>query len=277
MAHWCNVVLKKAAAAEVRSSRWAALDLALRLLGGPEDLAKWSAGWSREDGLLDNVSCEGVALVDFDDRRLLVHAGRSIQFVLPVRLAYLDRLRRAWPQWTVDWADAGVIDAARHLGWDSAPLDLTPLRAAGKAELGAPSPDGAFTWITLADGEAHDYPFAPEPGPLLLVGPELLDVCRGRATHPLPREDRLGGGLLLRPSARRLGWWSTGRLHPTDAQTEAAWREWTVERLPEGLRSQVAESGRDASLHMVTAAEVERCLEQELAFKPDSNSWRDRA
>ena len=271
MGHRCNLVVKREGAVAVYYSHWGALSLLADLLKGPSSIDDWVKECEREEQLLDNVFCEGVALADFDHQLLLLQGGLQVQYILPVRRAYLEMARACWPEWRVEWAIRGVIDVAQHAGLPTTGLDQHPLALPPEDQLRTPGMIGSFSWVTVVGDVTQDYSFRPMPGQLLLVGPRLLDCCQQGTPGQLPAEDHLGGGLLLKPDARYLGWWSTNDLRPAAADVETIWPGWQVHELTQGLRDQVAGSGRDPAPYTVSAESVRKYIADELfpGIEPD--------
>jgi hypothetical protein len=158
----------------------------------------------------------------------------------------------------------GVLDVAQHVGLPTTGLDLKPLVCPSDAELKKPGHLGSFSWVTVVGDVTEDFAFGLQPGELLLVGPRLLDYCKDRVPGQLPIEDNLGGGLLLKPASRYLGWWSGGDLQPAAADVAAAWPGWQIHELPQALRDQAAGSGRDPSAYALSAERIRQYIADEL-------------
>ena len=263
--HRCNYVVRENAEVRTYYSQSGALSLPREALSGPAAFLEM-VRQARSDGLLaDDVFSEGDAFVDVDARELWIQTGLVIRLMRPVREAYTRGLAAAWPEWRVFWCDGGIVDIASHLGWERPDLRKSKALAPPNEAALLDTRSGAFSWVTVVnDGAIRDWPFQPEPAELLLIGPELLQVCERKTPEGLPREDHLGGGLLLEPRIRRVGWWSCGNYRPTADQIARAWRGWQVEELKGGLPAQVGRSGRDSQPFALTDHEVARYLEMDL-------------
>src|SRR5262249_30938330 len=163
MGHRCNLVVNRGGAVEVYYSHWGALSLLADLLRGPGAIGDWVTDCRRDQQLLDNVWSEGIALADFDEQLLLLNGGLAIQYILPVRLAYIEMARRSWPGWRVEWAHRGVVDVAKHIGLQSSDLDKKPLVRPSDADLQKSVTSGAFSWVTVVEEETEDFSFGLEP------------------------------------------------------------------------------------------------------------------
>lgn len=266
MGHRCNLVVKRGGTVEIYYSHWGALSLLADVLKGPGAFGDWLKDCKREQELLDSVWSEGIALADFDDELLLLRGGIAVRYILPVRHAYLEMARTSWPRWRVEWAHRGVVDVARHVGLATPGLDRKPLVCPSDAEL---RKAGSFSWVTVVEEATADFPFGQEPAELMLLGPTLLEYCKERPPGRLPAEDQLGGGLLLKPGTRYLGWWSAGELRPATA--DAAWPGWQVQELSQALRDQAVGSDRDPSALILSTDRVRKYIADELfpGVQPD--------
>jgi hypothetical protein len=91
--------------------------------------------------MLDDVWCEGAALMDIDNKVLLLFGGEDIKFDPPLRRVYLQLLRSAWSGWGIRWAFEGVVDIADYLG-----LDRLTVRSNREARFDfPPAPAGEWT------------------------------------------------------------------------------------------------------------------------------------
>jgi hypothetical protein len=130
-----NYAIIERGVVELFWSRWGGQSVVDDLLAGPagataairpvagrnpppdDDLAavlRWK-GPDRTDSLMDDVFCEGAALIDHDQRVLLAY-----QWLVGYD-AFVDALvglEAAWPGWQVRWAFDGIGDIAAHLGKD---------------------------------------------------------------------------------------------------------------------------------------------------------------
>lgn len=257
MGHRCNYLIKEGAQTSIFYSQWGALGLLADVLAGPTPLVRMIRECTPEKELLDSVFAEGVVLVDLDRNELTVWGGSSVQYLRPVRAAYLQLLQASWPKWKVGWSRSGIVGIVEALGGDTTEVERNALTCPDVAKLEARS-STPFTWATLLEeGAVLDVGLNPEPGEVLLLGPSLLQYVRGKAPGVLPREDNLGGGVLVCPEQRSLHWWSSGRYWPSDSQLAACWPGWGLQYLEGGLPAQVKLSGREP--HAVALSEAEVC------------------
>jgi hypothetical protein len=65
---------------------------------------------------LDEVWCEGGAVVDCDRKTLTWFGGEDVKYEIPARRALLELMKRPWTGWEVKWAWGGVAEIGAYLG-----------------------------------------------------------------------------------------------------------------------------------------------------------------
>ncbi|MER6366072.1 hypothetical protein [Kitasatospora sp. NPDC001527] len=223
------VVVREDGAYELYLSRFGAVGIDLDLLAGPVRTLSTLRHMSADGWWLDDVLCQGAALVDLRRRVLLLFALEGPSTVLRHRAAALELLRRAWAGWEVRWAYDGNAELRAHLG-----LDPEFVRDRGCAAL-------AGALLAPEDEEFTD----PEPMvAVATVGPDRCHVVANTGDHPV-REgvallDRLAAapehgvcrvaaeaGIHVDPLRRQVGWWTLGAV-PEAYGTPRRWPGWTV-------------------------------------------------
>lgn len=266
LGHRCNYIVREGAVNHVYYSQWGALGICTDALEGPEPFTAMIRDCTKEDEtrLLDNIFGEGVALVDLDARELHIQGGLVIKYILPVRRAYMQFLTASWPGWSVRWSERGIVDVAAHLGWPVEKVDKQPI-VVPTDEAMANEKKEPYTWVSVAHGDVvHDFPFDPRPDEVMIAGAQrVLESCDKKAPAPLPREDRLGGGLLIQRKERMVGWWTCSGRSSSD-QITAGWPGWRIEYLDGGLPDQVSRSGRDPSNITMPEDAITHALQREL-------------
>ncbi|MFD0404403.1 hypothetical protein [Kitasatospora sp. NPDC127116] len=262
------VVVRENGEYELYLSRFGAVGIDLDLLAGPTEALSMVQRLRVDDWWLDDVHCQGAALIDLGRRVLLVFAWEGPSAVMRHRAAALELLREAWAGWDVRWSYDGPAELRSYLGLDP---ELVRDRGHGvlAGELLEPDPED------LAD---------PEPMvAVVTVGSDRCYVVANVADHPI-REgisllDRLDGGpeqavcrmpaeggVHVDPVRRRVGWWVLG------ASAEAyempqRWPGWTVEFWQDRWEEHVRRSGgrfrpppvdRDRALAEIRAAVAHR-------------------
>ncbi|RRQ73513.1 hypothetical protein CQW39_29705 [Streptomyces griseofuscus] len=157
-------------------SHWAAGRVVDELLPGPAAATRCFRAQRKIEEWLDDVWCEGAALVDHDRR-------------IPLRFGFADSwadhratravLARTWPGWDVRFAHDGMGDLTRHLGIGR---DLT--RAPGWFETFEPvefaGGESTEPWsvvsLRLPDESVRAWGSAWEPIEHLACGPALIGL-----------------------------------------------------------------------------------------------------
>ncbi|MFE6871244.1 hypothetical protein ACFVFS_32385 [Kitasatospora sp. NPDC057692] len=224
------VVVRESGEYELYVSRFGAVGIDLDLLAGPTAALAMVRRLHVDDWWLDDVLCQGAALIDLGRRVLLLFAWEGPSAGLRHRAAALELLRQAWPGWEVRWAYDGNADLRTYLG-----LDPEAVRDRGRG-----------TWPGTVLAPDDEDLVHPEPTvAVVTVGSDGCHVVANTADHPI-REgaallDRLAGapehgvcrvdaeaGLHVDPLRRRVGWWTLGASAEAHDMPER-WPGWTVD------------------------------------------------
>jgi hypothetical protein len=265
----------------LHSSHWGAARVATDLAYGPAaaircltaNPAVEEAHRTAPDHWLDDVWCEGGALVDADRKVLLWFGHRDDGWA--EYAAHRAVLARTWPGWEIRWACDGLGDFTAYLG-----LGRGFLRGPGTGdrEEGAPAwwvagaDDETETLITVRreDGAVRAWACVPSVDSELAGGPGLLGLLPD-GTPPPVLTVMPGGGLHFDLRTRTLGVWTTGTVPgvhdwplPAGGDDHPGWEGWTLDFW-----------GEDHRPHAALAAGT-------LAFpdrpdlRPALRAWRDR-
>lgn len=249
MGHRANFVVVQNGKPSLYYSRWAAVTLPQSIFFGPEFALRYIETLQPTDALLDDVWCEGAAIMDQDARCLLFFVG-DIRYHPGLRRYFLPLLSHNWPGWDVRWADQGIVDLALYLRTDPAAVRSEDMdeHLFAKTELGA-SPEFVESLITIgSSGTTSDYGFEEYLTNILALGPDLIDLLPGRDLTPLREDDDLSGGAFLDPARKEMWvWWSGHEDDRRVGRIADLWPGWTVRRHNKGLRKHVELSGRDAT------------------------------
>jgi hypothetical protein len=226
-----NYVLAENGSWRLFYSHWAATTIHLDVIGGPEAATRFVAGQSEqprdETGWLDDVWCEGAALIDHDRKQLLyftIHRDYAVE----QRAAHL-ALQRMWPGWQVRWAYDGLGDIVAHLG-----LDRAMVRA-GEPEPGLVAAADEYMdceyVLTIRDASGvtgYALDSGEEGTDLLDLGPDAL-----RSLPPAAAAvsvDRLpNSGVHLDVVEQTAGFWTFRTLDGAFERARDRWPGWTWE------------------------------------------------
>lgn len=222
-----NYVLVQGGEWRLFYSHWAATTIHLDVVGGAEAATRFVAGQSEQardrTGWLDDVWCEGAALVDHDRKVLVFFTGHLDGYAN--QLAALAVLRRTWPGWQVRWAYDGLGDVVAHLG-----LDRATVRA-GDQEPNLTAAEGGFLECVLTVKDAGGVTaYALDSGEdgtdLLDLGPEALASLppKARATSV---DYTPNCGVHLDLLEQQAGFWTSRTMAGAFERAPANWPGWT--------------------------------------------------
>jgi len=233
-----NLILVERGRPVVYYTHWRANTLPRDLFWGPRyALPFFRSQRLIEDGtLLDEVWAEGGAVLDEDEKLLLLFGGEDERYEVPLQRTYLRLARHTWDGWQVRWAHEGVAEIADHLGRPRTEVLTAKESRPWDPDLSPPDDKGSINsvgTIRSEDGRLRLYPLGHEGDDLLRAGPRLL-----HAAAATPCVDRLHfaewtssfptDGFHIDVARRTVGFW-TGRDAPgAAARVAAAWPDWTV-------------------------------------------------
>ncbi|QKW25732.1 hypothetical protein HUT11_06055 [Streptomyces seoulensis] len=209
-------------------SHWAAGRLIVDLLPGPLAATRCFRSRRESGEWLDDVWCEGAALVDHDRRVLLWHA--AVESWADYRAARAV-LARTWSGWDVRFAHDGMGDLTHHLGLGR---DLT--RSPGWFETGEPSwwadPRGtepsSVVSLRMPDASVRAWGSVGEPLEHLAVTPGLIDLLVASQDTPVPT-DMPYGGVHFDPRARTVSLWAVRTVPGVHDWPLPGWEDWTLD------------------------------------------------
>ncbi|MFD5565287.1 hypothetical protein [Kitasatospora griseola] len=224
------VVVRESGEHELHLSRFGAVGIDLDLLAGPTAALAMVEALPATDWWLDDVHCQGAALIDLGRKVLLLFAWEGSSTELRHRAATLELLREAWPGWEVRWLYDGNAEVRAYLGLD--PVFVRDRDAAtchvmllepDDEELAEPEPMIAVLTVgsdqCFVASNANDHP--------VQEGPALLDRLADAPEHEVCRA-AAQAGVHVDPERHRVGWWTLGATAEAYEMAER-WPGWTVE------------------------------------------------
>jgi hypothetical protein len=273
-----NYVIVENGQAQIFFSRWGALTIPSVLLSGPERTMEYIRQLTPEESLLDDVWAEGGVLVDVDTQRALFWGGDRIAIRPYLRRPLLAALSLLWPGWSIYWAQFGVADLARSIGWEvSRVLDTQFVHTAfleGKEpvvtetqlleSLRTKDPKTILS-IRRNTGEVKDYLLNLEESfgendpktyhhlstlyQVLSIGSRLLNMLPMESTTSLPREgseQEPHQGVYIDEEMQTIWIWENDTLDGRYIEAVARrWTGWQVQGHVEGIVRHIILSGRD--------------------------------
>ncbi|MFG1809967.1 hypothetical protein [Streptomyces sp. NPDC049040] len=262
-----NYVVVQGGTWTLHTSHWGGHRVATDLAHGPAsalrcfranpeigaDLRTTPGGW------LDDVWCEGAALVDTDRRVVLWFSGEADHWAQ--QAARRAVLERAWAGWEVRWAFDGIGDLHAYLG-----LGRGFVRGPGFRETRPPywwgqgGEVGTVLTVCGPDGAVRVWGSGYEVDEELSGGPGLLDLLP-YGTPPPELAAMPNGGLHFDPATRTLGVWTV--------RTAPGIRDWPLPGW-EGWRLDFW--GADHLRHVALAGGGLRFPDVDL--RPELDRWR---
>jgi hypothetical protein len=209
-------------------SHWAANRVVDDLLPGPVAATRCFRANQEIDEWLDDVWCEGAALVDHDRRILLWFAFADSWADHIAARAVLDR---TWPGWDVRFAHDGMGDLTHHLG-----LDRYLTRAPGWFETFEPSgfagteytEPSSVVSLRLPDGSVRAWGSDWESMDHLAGGPGLIDLIA--ASPPTPALTAMPyGGVHFDPQAHTVSLWAVQTVVGIHNWPLPRWETWSLD------------------------------------------------
>jgi hypothetical protein len=256
--HRANYVLVDDGGFSLFYSHWGANRVDRDFFWGPAHALDFVRKQDPTNEWLDEVWCEGGALIDVPKRVLLFFGGEDICHDPLRHRVTLALMRRPWAGWTVSWAREGLGDFADHLGLsrdlvssgsgpdarDLADLDGEPLDW----------PSGVVS-LRLADGRVAIHRVVFDARELFDFGPGVVDRLAARPgsatmTVSLHGEGGACGGIHLDVAARQITLWSPGY-----DKVRRAWAGWQL--VHHGDRFEAHEEATGGALRFVTRPQHE--------------------
>ncbi|GAB2519795.1 hypothetical protein [Nocardia heshunensis] len=116
-----NFVLIDGDGPRLHYSHWAADTIGSVLIAGPDAACRFISAQRLCDPAtdwLDDVWCEGGAVVDLTRRELVYFGDQLLEESVPHKRIYAALLARTWPGWRIRWAYDGIGDLAAAAGVD---------------------------------------------------------------------------------------------------------------------------------------------------------------
>jgi len=246
---------------ELFFSQWDGNRISELMEKGAETCKEYFKGCQISDYLLSNFWCEGGILIDFDHRMALFFELNQLKSVA-LQKNFIQQLKiDQWEDWTVEWANRGVLDFAMYLdvyedyilAEKTKPV-FEKVENWEKAEIRYPELETSIL-VTIFDGEkAADY-LIPEnrfnSGNLLVEGENLIK----KITENFPKanletidEKAISEFFLIDTEQKGIfANFSTNKDDRYLDEIEAMWPDWMTERITDGMDFILEYTGRKIS------------------------------
>lgn len=192
-----------------------------------------------EEGWLDEIWAEGGAILDLDKKHLLWWGGEDVLYNVNLRLVYLKMQAKVWKDWTVEWANRGIVDLAEYVGYPKEKV-LT-----SRENLSEPTPvkfeTGENFWaetigcLKTADGEIRLFALAAWCENYLFNGEDLVGHCKSERSlekinwNELPQKDDFPlGGFWIDEGNRTVEFWQVQVCPNVVQDLKKLWGDWEI-------------------------------------------------
>ena len=118
MGHRTNLIIIENGEKTVYYDHWIAINLDKTLFWDFQFAREYIRAQEEFKGAwLDELFAEGGAVLDIDNKYLLLFACDKIQRDVPYRRKFVELQQQIWEGWTVEWANRGVVDMAEYVGY----------------------------------------------------------------------------------------------------------------------------------------------------------------
>ncbi|WP_028778901.1 hypothetical protein [Shimazuella kribbensis] len=183
MGHRANLIIVTESSYELYYSHWS-LSLPVDMFWGPDYAIRYIREHERRenDHWLDDVWAEGGALVDPQQKVMMLFGGESLDQDMLLLDTYLSLIQEVWEGWEVRWAYNGILEIADYVGFprtlleseSNIPAKTEPLSL--KAPTNKSQIESAGSIITK-DGETRIFPLTQFVNYYLIHGEHLLQVA----------------------------------------------------------------------------------------------------
>jgi hypothetical protein len=226
----------------LKYSHWGANAIDGDMFWGPAHALAFINAQRDTDEWLDDIWCEGGALVDLPKRTMLWFGGEDIVHDVMRHRLYMALLARTWPGWSVRCAFEGLCDVVDHLG-----LARDPVRSGRERKPRTKWVEtGRWNWgvytLRRTDGRitAHVSPVRVDE--LFHFPADVLASFVGAPSCELPLEGDLrpAGGAHIDETERRIDLWSPE--YAPDLSTRV-WPGWRLEHHGGRFEDQLERAG----------------------------------
>src|SRR5215510_2962609 len=229
---------------------WCANRLDIELFWGPRLAAEFieqREPLSDPDDWLDEVWCEGAAVLDEDRKVLVWYGGEDIEYDLSRRRAFLDLMKCQWQGWEIRWATGDIVEVGGYVGL---PADKFLVEKEINLEAGFKVyPEGNDTLLTVRQqGQClAARVFGEEEG--LILGKSQLTMLLDVAREPsLIWDEMPTGGLNIDVDAPSLHYWRSQPVAGIQERVQRSWSGWQTEWLEDRFEEHLVLASMDIQL-----------------------------
>jgi hypothetical protein len=241
---------------------WCASRLDIELFWGPRLAAAFieqREPVSDRDGWLDEVWCEGAAVLDEDHKVLVWYGGEDIIYDIPRRRAFLDLMRCQWHGWEIRWATGAIVEIGGYVGLPADEL-LVDKNPGQEFTIVTEYPEDNDTLLTVRQqGNCLAGRIYGDEGALEL-GPSQLGLLQEAAREPtlVWTENMPIGGVHIDIDSRSLHYWRAGPAGGIKDRVGRSWGGWQTEWLEDNFEEHLRIASMDIRLPEQDTSDLQR-------------------
>jgi len=252
MGQRANLVIVRNGDWQLYYDHWCANRLDVELFWGPElaaDFIEQRDPLEDRNDWLDEVWCEGGAVLDEDHRVLVWFGGEDIMDDVPLRRAFLSLMEMQWPGWEINWATGGIIELGAYVN-----IPAEELLVDNKAEYGfqvlTDYPEDNRTLLTLRQNKQTLAGRVSGDREALRMG--FTEVTKLQS-FPLQANlvwtgDMPVGGLHIDIDDHALCYWLADRSAGIEERVQRSWQGWRTKCLRDQFEEQLRIANIDITL-----------------------------
>ncbi|HIB65295.1 MAG TPA: hypothetical protein EYO33_09335 [Phycisphaerales bacterium] len=235
MGHRANYIVIENGRESLYYSHWGANVVERDLFWGPEESLRFIRTQRKTDDWLDEVWCEGGALLDLDRKFMKLFGGEDIKYDPYFWKAYMDLLAKSWTPWKVEWAYQGILDLARGAGVSDETVLASRTSPRFPAELRALvfNMEGKVSSGGVLEVDGAHYTLAYELSEILPLGLSLLKALPQKPPPLFLGPEPPATGAVISTTHKTIRLWDFTSKPMYLESLRAVWPGWRVELEPD--------------------------------------------
>jgi hypothetical protein len=215
------------------------------------------------DDWLDEVWCEGGAVIDQDRQLLLWFGGEDIMHDVPLRRAHTALMQHLWTNWSIRWSYGAIAELGEYLDFPAekflSDLELDP---AESFRILHEYPEDNDTLLTVRkDGDTSATRVSGDEESLEL-GENQAEILLGfpRKPHLSWTGEMPTGGVHIDLDNRTIYYWRADPAAAIEERVRRAWPSWQTEWLADKFARHLQIAGMNVHLPLRETSTLQREL-----------------
>lgn len=270
MGQRANLIIIRGSDARVYYDHWCANRLDVELFWGPNKAEAFIQQLRPvgPEGWLDEVWCEGGAILDANTRTLTWFGGEDLWYDIPLRRMHLELMRTQWGDWQIDWAHGGILELGAKVG---APASMFLVAKTSEAwfEWNDAFPDDNNALITVRrNGITLVSRMCGDEEALQMGSSQLHRIFEFEMTPALTWTGEMPTfGVHLDADEKKLEFWSARPTTAAEERVASAWPDWEVVWLRDAFERQLEAAMIDIQLPVRDAASLRRAIIEQVRHR----------